>query len=46
MRICTSPIIFDPLGIIENTCVVQKQTAVRRTEDILYVEHPKTCFKS
>lgn len=36
MRICTSPIISDPLGIIENTCVVQKQI-----KDKLYVEHPK-----
>lgn len=36
MRICTSPNISDPLGVIENTCIVQKnpQTAVRRTEDI------------
>lgn len=25
---------FDPLGIIENTSVVQKKTALRRTEDI------------
>lgn len=44
MRICIPPIIFDPLGIIENTCIVQKKnTAVRRTEDI-YVEHPTTCL--
>lgn len=48
MRICTSSNIFDTLGLIENTCVVQKQTAVRTTKEILCVEHPKkkTCCKS
>lgn len=27
MRICTSPNILDPLGLIENTCIVQKKSS-------------------
>lgn len=37
MRICIPPNIFDPLGIIENTCIVQKKKTQLSGEQKIYM---------